>query len=83
MFTVSLLTKEVPFTGDGDVGRGGSYTDKATGKGQRPQEIFCFSQTDYGPKTFENLFPTHQLMILMGNTQKMSLWDDKTHINHI
>lgn len=59
IFTVSLLTEEAPFTGDGDVGRGGSYSDKATGKGQRPQEIFYFSQTDYGPKTFENLFLTH------------------------
>lgn len=25
IFTVSLLTKEASFTGDGDVGRGGSY----------------------------------------------------------
>lgn len=39
IFTVSLLTKEASFTGDGDVGRGGSYSDKATGKGQGPRKL--------------------------------------------
>lgn len=53
------------------------------GKDKGPRKSSTFSCTDYGPKIFENLYPIHELMILMGNTWKMTPWNKKTYINHM